>query len=125
VSDDNKRLVVRWVEEAINAGRLEVLPELCLPDVAAAAERWIAPFRESFPDVEMDVVDLVAEGDKVVGRFTCSGTNLGVWSGRPPTGRRFENVDEVYFFRFDDGKIAEFWGLEDTQSRLRQLGASD
>jgi predicted ester cyclase len=38
------------------------------------------------------------------------------------TGRRFENVDEVYFFRFKDGRIADAWGLEDTLDRWRQLG---
>jgi predicted ester cyclase len=42
--------------------------------------------------------------------------------GHPPTGRRFEDVAEVYFFRLDDGRIAEAWGLEDNATRLRQLG---
>jgi predicted ester cyclase len=83
---------------------------------------WVAPFRASFPDVQMETVELVAEGDTVVGRFTCSGTHDGEWRGHPPTGRRFERVDEVYFFRLRDGKIAESWGLEDTLDRLRQLG---
>jgi predicted ester cyclase len=44
---------------------------------------------------------------------------------RPPTGRRFEGVNEVYIFRVVDGRIAEAWGLEDTPSRLRQLGLCD
>ena len=60
-------------------------------------------------------------GDQVAGRFTCSGTHRGAWLGHPPTGRRFQDVDEVYFFRFQDGLIAEAWGLEDNASRLRQL----
>ena len=69
----------------------------------------------------MKIVELVAEGEKVAGRFTCSGTNLGEWRGKPPTGHRFEDVDEVYFFRVVDGLIVEAWGLEDTIDRLRQL----
>jgi predicted ester cyclase len=89
-----------------------------------AARRWLTLFRESFPDVQMEIVDLIAEGEKVVGRFRCSGTNLGPWRGQPPTGRRFERVDEVYLFRVGDGQITEAWGLEDTPGRERQLGRS-
>ena len=90
--------------------------------MAPGARRWIEPFRESFPDAQMEIVELIAEGEKVVGRFRCSATNLGPWRGRPPTGRRFERVDEVYIFRVRDGRIAEAWGIEDTRSRERQLG---
>jgi predicted ester cyclase len=70
----------------------------------------------------MRTVTLLAEGDQVVGRFTCSATHLGPWLGHQPTGRRFVDIDEVYFFRFEDGRIVEIWGLEDTAERLRQLG---
>lgn len=80
------------------------------------------PFQASFSDVHMRIVELVAEGETVVGRFACSGTHTGTWLGRPPTGRRFVNVAEVYFFRVVDGRITRAWGLEDTAERLRQLG---
>ena len=70
----------------------------------------------------MRIVSLVAEGDQVVGRFACSATPTGQWMEHPPTGRRFEDVDEVYFFTFRDGKIVASWGLEDTAGRLQQLG---
>jgi predicted ester cyclase len=104
-----------------NGGHLEVIEELYTPELAGAAKRWIAPFRASFPDVNMEIVELTAEGDKVVGRFTCSATHLGEWLGQAP-GRRFERVDEVAIFRFRDGKIVQVWSLEDTLGRLRQLG---
>jgi predicted ester cyclase len=119
---DPKSVVRRMIDEVMNRGRLDAIDELYTPQMAAGARRWIAPFRESFPDVQMDIVDLIAEGEKVVGRFRCSGTNLGPWRGQPPTGRRFERVDEVYIFRVRDGRIAEAWGIEDTNSRERQLG---
>ena len=114
----------RLIEEVINGGRLDVIDELYAPQMAAGARRWIAPFRESFPDVQMEIVELIAEGEKVVGRFRCSATNLGPWRGKPPTGRRFERVDEVYIFRVRDGRITEAWGIEDNRSRERQLGLS-
>jgi predicted ester cyclase len=122
VSEANKRIVRRLVDEVFNGGHLEVIDELYAPELAGAAKRWIAPFRASFPDVHMEIVELIAEGDKVVGRFTCSATHLGAWLGHAPTGRRFERVDEVSIFRFCDGRIVHAWSLEDTLGRLRQLG---
>ncbi len=118
----NKAVVRRLVDEVLNGGHLEVIDDLYAPELAPAARRWIAPFRASFPDVRMEIVELIAEGDKVVGRFTCSATHLGEWLGHGPTGRRFERVDEVSIFRFADGKIAHVWSLEDTLERLHQLG---
>jgi predicted ester cyclase len=119
---DPKNVVRRLVDEVINGGRLDVIDEIYAPQMARAAHRWIEPFRRSFPDVRMDIVDLIAEGEKVVGRFHCSATNLGPWRGNPPTGRRFERVDEVYILRVVDGRITEAWGIEDTRERERQLG---
>ena len=119
-----KAVVRRLIDEVINGGRLDVIEELYAPAMARGARRWIAPFRESFPDVRMEIVELIAEGEKVVGRFRCSGTHLGTWRGRPPTGRRFERVDEVFIFRVAGGRISEAWGIEDTRTRERQLGLS-
>jgi predicted ester cyclase len=119
---DPKGVVRRLIDEVLNGGSLDTIDELYAPELARAARRWIGPFRESFPDVQMEVVDLIAEGEKVVGRFRCSGTHLGPWRGHAPTGRRFERVDEVYIFRVRDGRITEAWGIEDARKRERQLG---
>ena len=118
----NKQIVRRLVGEVVNQGRLEVLAELFAPEMVDTAREWFGPFRSSFPDVRMEVVELVAEEDRVVGRFLCSATHLGEWRGHAPTGQRFENVDEVYFFRVADGRIVAGWGIEDTLDRFRQLG---
>jgi predicted SnoaL-like aldol condensation-catalyzing enzyme len=122
VSEANKKIVRRLIDEVLNGGHLEVIDELYAPELAPAAKRWITPFRVSFPDVHMEVVELIAEGDTVAGRFACSATHLGPWLGHAPTGHRFERVDEVSIFRFRDGRIAHVWSLEDTLGRLRQLG---
>jgi hypothetical protein len=120
-STANKAVVVRAVELVINGGNLDAVDELYDPGIAAEAKTWVAPFRESFPDVHMATVALVAEGDTVVGHFRCSGTHLGRWLGKEPTGRRFTDVDEVYWFTLAGGRITAWWGLEDNASRLRQL----
>ncbi len=54
--------------------------------------------------------------------FRCSGTHRGEWIGVPATGRRFENVDEIYIFRVREGKLISAIGVEDNLNRLRQLG---
>jgi predicted ester cyclase len=113
---------MRFVDEAVNGGRDEVVDELFAPALSTWVRDWFGSFRRSFPDLRMELVQLVADGDTVVGRFTCSATHLGEWRGNAPTGRRFESVDEVYFFGFDGDRIATVWGIEDTLDRFRQLG---
>jgi predicted ester cyclase len=118
----NRALVRRFVE-IVNGGDLSDLDEVAAPDFAQGARRWIAPFRESFPDFRMEVVDVIAEPGKAVGHFKCSGTNEGEWNGKPPTGRRFEDVDEIYIFRIEDGRLAgALAAVEDNVKRMRQLG---
>jgi predicted ester cyclase len=119
--EQNKALVLRLVE-AVNRSDLDVLDEVADGEIARAARRWIGPFRESFPDFSMEMVDLIAEGDKVVAHFLCSGTHQGEWQGVPATGRRFERVDEIYIFQIANGKLAGAIAVEDNLSRLRQLG---
>lgn len=123
-AEDNKQLVAQAVERVINGGDLDAVDELYSPDVADAARDWVAPFRASFPDVHMETVQLVAEGDTVVGHFRCSATQAGEWMGRPSGGRSFRDVREVYWFTVRDGRIADWWGLEDNDDRRRQLRGS-
>lgn len=119
---ENKALVERLVQ-VVNAGELDAIEHLARGEIAEEARRWIGPFRESFPDFHMEVVDVMAEEDKVVGHFKCSGTHEGEWRGHPPTGRRFEDVDEVYIFRVERGKLASVLAaVEDNLTRMRQLG---
>lgn len=117
----NKQLVARAVAEVINAGHLDAVHQLYAPEIAVAARAWVEPFREAFPDVRMDTVALVGEGDVVVGHFRCSGTHTGPWGGRPATGRSFSDVREVYWFTVRAGRIVDWWGLEDDDDRRRQL----
>ena len=119
--EQNKAMVWRLVE-GINAGDIEVIvDELFTPRVSRRMKRLFGKFYSAFPDWREEIVELVAEGNTVVGRFRCSGTHRGEFLGEPPTGKRME-VDEVFFFRVEDGKFVYFWGLEDSLNRMRQLG---
>jgi predicted ester cyclase len=107
----------------VNARNVDALDEIADGRVAAAARQWIGPFRAAFPDFAMEIVDLVAEGDRVVAHFKCSGTHEGEWRGHAPTGKRFENVDEIYIFRVENGRLAGTTAIvEDNLTRMKQLG---
>ena len=121
-SEANKQLIRRFVEEVVAERNPDAVDGLAAGEFAAAAKRWVSPFQSAFPDFRMEVVDLIAEGDTVVGHFRCSGTHRGEWLGVPATGRRFENVDEIYIFRIRDGRLVSALGVEDNLTRLRQLG---
>ena len=122
-AEQNKLLIRRLIEE-VNPGDLEVLDEVARDEFAQTARRWVGPSRASFPDFTMEIVDMVADSEKVAAHFRCSGTHLGEWMGHPPTGRRFQDVDEIYIFRVADGKLAGAFGVEDNVRRMRQLGLS-
>jgi predicted ester cyclase len=121
-TEANKELVRRLVTEVVNRRNADPLDELAQGDFAELARRWTSPFRSAFPDFTMEIAELVAEDDTVVGHFKCSGTHRGEWLGNPPTGRRFEGVDEIYIFQVRDGRLASAIGVEDNLSRMRQLG---
>ncbi len=121
MSEENKAMVRRMVE-AINAGdEAAAIDELFAPRAARRVKRLFAEFRSAFPDWQEEVVQLVAEGDTVAGRFRCSGTHRGEFLGEAPTGRRMQ-VEEVFFLRAEDGRFVDFWALEDSMGRMRQLG---
>lgn len=120
--EENKALVRRLVQEVVTERNPDALDDLAEGQFARLARRWISPFQNAFPDFRMEIVDLVAEGDTVVAHFKCSGTHLGEWLGEPPTGRRFEEVDEIYIFYVKEGKLSSALGVEDNLARMRQLG---
>ena len=120
--NDPAVLVRRLVDEVMVGGDFSALPELVAPDEVEPMRRWIEPFRRSFPDIRMEILTVVVEGENVAAHFRCSGTHLGSWRGHAPTGARFEDVDELYFFRITEGRLHGMLSVEDNRSRLTQLG---
>ena len=80
-------------------------------------------YRVAFPDLRMEVLDLLVDGDKTVARVKATGTHDGEFMGMPPSGRSVE-VQLIDIMRFDDdGLVAEHWGVMDMLTMLQQLGA--
>jgi steroid delta-isomerase-like uncharacterized protein len=76
----------------------------------------------AFPDLHMQVEDVVASGDKVVARVRATGTNTGAFMGMPATGKSAD-VQLIDIIRFgDDGLAREHWGVFDALGMMQQLG---
>jgi predicted ester cyclase len=76
---------------------------------------------DSFSDLHFTVEDMVAEGDKVVYRYSVRGTHKGSFMGIAPTGEQFA-VTGIHIYRVADGKLQEEWENWDMLGLMRQLG---
>ena len=125
---------VRRIYDLINAGDVEGFGRLMaddfvdheeLPGLAPTKDGVLAFFRmqlAAFPDMRMEVQDIVASGDKVVARVRYTGTNRGEFMGAPASGKGVD-VQLVDIFRFgDDGLGHEHWGVMDQLTMMQQLG---
>ena len=133
-ADSNKE-TVRGLLRAINEHRIEGLPEYIAPDVVdhnkiihgeadepGAAFDGFARQLAAFSDARMDPQELTAEDDRVVARLVASGTHTGFHPRMPgPTGRRFE-VEQIWIFTLDCGKVTEIRAVSDRLGMFAQLG---
>lgn len=78
-------------------------------------------YRAAFPDVQSTIEDTIAEGDKVVTRWTARGTHRGALMGIPPTGKEL-TVTGMGILRIEGGRIMEAWGIFDQFGMLQQIG---
>jgi steroid delta-isomerase-like uncharacterized protein len=89
---------------------------------AQALKEVFITLHGAYPDLHVEVEDMIAEDDKVVGRNTVTGTHQGEYMGIQPTGKAVK-YNEIFIFRFVNGRVAETWGVVDVLSQLLQLGA--
>jgi predicted ester cyclase len=82
---------------------------------------WSPARGPAFPDYHEELLDLIAEDDKVVMHLRISGTQRGAWGLLPPTGRRVE-YEEIVIIRIADGKVVHQRGIADNLNALQQLG---
>jgi steroid delta-isomerase-like uncharacterized protein len=133
--EQNVALFRRVVDEFINGGNLGLANELFAPGFVNHSPNWgmapdraglkqyIAEIRTAFPDLHMQIEDIVAGGDKVVVRFTCRGTHRGAFAGIPPTGRQLR-ASGFSLLRMQHGQVIERWNVQDNLETLQSLGAT-
>jgi steroid delta-isomerase-like uncharacterized protein len=115
-------LIAKTIDEVVEPDALIRTPLAIEATGPQALKEVFGRLRRAFPDLHITVEDVIAEGDKVVGRNSVTGTHRGEYMGLQPTGKSV-TYNEIFIFRFVDGRIAETWGVVDVFSQLRQLGA--
>ena len=127
--EENKRLALRFLEEYYNKQNPDILDELMNENTVFhpnwAPDTILRPnpknLRERFPDVAVEIEDCFGEGDRVAVRLRQFGTHRGFYKGVSGTGKKF-SIEELFLFRFEDNKIAEYWVFLDSLHRAKQLG---
>jgi steroid delta-isomerase-like uncharacterized protein len=134
MSEENKAAARRFFE-IWEAGDLDALDEVVAPDSVdhdpynpygqeglEGAKKTIAMYREAFPDTQFEIEDQIAAGDKVVTRWTATGTHEGELMGAQPTGKK-ATITGITIDRIQDGKIAEGWTNWDILKLMQTVGA--
>lgn len=132
MATDIKQLSRRLLDEVWNKGNYEVLDELMDPsfksedpvlgtvDKAGFLES-VKAYRSAFPDLKLEIVSLVAEGNFVTTRWIARGTNKGKFLGMEPTGKYAETVG-LDLAEVRNEKFISDFNVYDSLSLLRQLG---
>lgn len=131
---ENKELIREFVDEMFNEGNLDRLEAYVTEDYVEhaavgsedfegpdAVREYHAGIQTAFPDFEIVIHDLVADGNKVALRSFQTGTHEGPFMDIEPTGETVESSG-MAIYRIDDGRLAEKWALVDMLGVMKQLG---
>ena len=132
MSNENIALVRTWFEEVWNQGRAEAIDELLADEAVVHGlgadlrgpvdfRSFQSAYRQAFPDVKLQLDEIVAQGDIVAARWTGKATHLGEGLGFAATGRQV-HLNGMIFVRVERGKLVEGWNNFDQLGMLQQLG---
>ena len=131
IEENNKELIRRFYE-LYNQQELDATTELMSPDWVGPdgrstredSKRFDTMFINAFPDLQVTLVDMIAEGDKVAYIVNVKGTHTGgPYMGIPPTGKKIDGTN-TWITRITDNKIVEHNGTGDFLTPLQQLGVA-
>jgi steroid delta-isomerase-like uncharacterized protein len=134
MSEQHKALVRRLMEEVWSRGDLGAVDQLVADEYVGHSsamdpqtrgtegyKRFFATLRSAFPDFRVTIEDQIAEGDRVVSRWTARATHAGAYAGIPPSGKPGV-MTGISLFRVAEGKVVECWTNRDDLGLLQQLG---
>ena len=133
-AEENKAIQRRFFDELFSKGHLRVADEIvaatyvnhdAVPGETPGREglkQFVSFVRTAFPDLRFTVEDQIAEGDKVVARWTATGTHRAEFAGVPATGKPVR-ITAINIHRVAEGQIQEGWLNWDALGTLQQLGA--
>jgi steroid delta-isomerase-like uncharacterized protein len=135
MSSEESKVIVRRFWGVWEEGNIDLVDELLAPDYVnhspatpdqptdpEGIKAVVGMFRGAMPDLRVIIEDMIAEGDKVVVRYTIEGTHERELFGVPPTGQRL-SIKSISVERVSDGKIREHWRITDSLDMMQQLGA--
>jgi steroid delta-isomerase-like uncharacterized protein len=133
--ESNKRVVTRFNLEVLGQGSRQAFAELVAEDVVNHAAPPGAPngaqsmihfileiLRTGFPDIQVEILDMIAEGDRVATRKVLRGRHSGEFMGIPATGKQVA-IKAIDIIRVRDGKYAEHWGHSNLMEVVQELKA--
>jgi steroid delta-isomerase-like uncharacterized protein len=132
---DARRLLLAYFDSVLNGKRIDEMDQIFASDVAyhsagspdihgfAALKEWVRDYLEAVPDYHATFQATIAEGDKCMLRWSCTGTHQGTLLGFPATGKRF-TMTGMTVFRVAGGRVVEGWIERDSLGLFRQLQAS-
>jgi len=135
MSEENKRVVEQFIQALFTRGELTAVDDYLAADFVdhnptipgrpgdrEGMRSASQMFRAAFPDWHSRIDDLLADGDKVIERFTAGGTHQGPLMNIEPTGRTV-SLSGINIFRVQDGAIVERWGILDQLALMQQIEA--
>jgi predicted ester cyclase len=133
MSEQNKQVTRRLLDELFAKGNLDAADELVHPDFVnheappsapqgpEGLKQTVSWLRGLWGDMVFDIEDEICDGDKVVARVTMHGHHVGEFLGREPTGKPFA-TKQIHIWRLEDGKVIEHWSVRDDLGQAFQLG---
>ena len=133
MSEENKALVRRFVDEVQSRGNIDAIDRFCAPEFVnhsappgmlsdcEGLKHVMTMFRQAFPDSYFTIEGMVAEGDKVATRKTFYGTHQGEFMSIPPTGKQV-SIGLIDIVRVAGRQVVEHWSIGDNLGMLQQLG---
>jgi steroid delta-isomerase-like uncharacterized protein len=133
MSEENKALERRMYEEIYNKKNMAAIEQFCatdwvchppvpgMPPGLAGMKQWHTLMINAFPDMQVKLEDMLAEGDKIACRWTASATHKGEFMGMPPTNKQV-TITGLHIDRIAGGKIVETWNYSDMMGAMQQLG---
>jgi len=121
VNTRDEELIAKVIDEVVEPDvRFNAPVPMGTTAVEALKLVWTTLLR-AYPDIVVTNDDLISEGDRIVARNTVTGTQRGEFFGQAPTAKPVK-YNEIFIFRFVNGRIADIWGVVDVRAQMRQLG---
>jgi steroid delta-isomerase-like uncharacterized protein len=137
-NEENKATVRRWFNEVVSQGDIAGVDQICFhcvpsfvvirgafqtpPQGLDGVKGALSDLRQAFPDLTFNIIDQIAEDDKVATRLTITGTHKGEFMGIPPTGKTMNVAGTSIWYLTHEGKLLTENVNWDTLSMMQQLG---